>query len=111
MKNCHFCKSFETNTSDTEPEYRCSACANNHKMLKVCTYYMDEYNIFALSFMFDIDGREYAVESYFERTKDDKLANNSVIYCHDNGERILIPGHPFTIENVKNKTKTYLIFS
>lgn len=121
--NCHFCKKFETHmiVYGSSAQYKCSDCAKNYRMFEVISYYLTEDIMFATSLKFSINDKIYVVESYFDGICDcgqvptinnsDLLVNNSMIYCHSNNENVFIPGHPFTIENVKEKTRTYLLFS
>lgn len=114
---CHWCGKSDNNI-EPGPNYviNCGDCCKKFSLLGVKTYYSKEHNhIFAVSWYLDVDfTRTAAVESYFEGSADVHKRNNSCIYVKINEEgrgTLDIPGHPFNCENVKSKTRTYLLMS
>lgn len=114
---CHCCGRSDTNI-EPGPNYviNCGACCKKYSLIDVKTYYTKVNNhIFAISWSLVVDSTRCAVvESYFEGSADVSLRNKSCIYVNIEGESqgsVSIPGHPFNCENVKAKTRTYLLLS
>ena len=109
---CYFYKS-----TRCETEYRavhCYKCAYKHKLQRVDTYYCKRTDlVFAVTFVIeDSEDKKLIVESYFIESpayEHNDGAGNSIIYA-DRGS-VSIVGHPFTLENVTQKAKLYLLMS